>query len=75
MFQLFKKNKSALKAVFDEDLMGYLKSVGLYEDIISGHYLCVYCGNKITLENLEVIVPKQPRVEIVCDNKNCLNQL
>jgi hypothetical protein len=75
MFQLFKKNKGALKAVFDEDLVKYLKSVGLYEDIISGSYLCIYCGNKITLENLEVIVPKSSRVEIVCNNKNCLNQL
>jgi hypothetical protein len=71
----FFRKKNNLKAVYEDDLIGYLKSVGLYEDIINGDRLCVFCGSKITLENLEVIVPKGDKVDIVCSNKNCLNQL
>jgi len=72
---LFSKSKDTLKAVYEDDLVGYLQSVGLYNDIISGRRLCVFCGNPITLENLEVIVPNGNEIDIVCSNKNCLNQL
>lgn len=62
--------------VYEDDLIKYLKSIGLYDGIKEGKYLCTYCGNKITLENLEVIIPKDMGgVEIVCSNKNCLNQI
>lgn len=75
--RLFYKNKSAgsLKAVYEDDLMKYLESVGLLSEIEAGRVLCKYCGNPITLENLEVIVPNQGEIEVVCNNKNCLNQL
>lgn len=73
--KLFRKNSNSLKAVYEDDLIGYLKSIGIYDDVVGGKYLCVYCGNKITIENLEVIVPKGNKVDIVCSNKNCLNQL
>ncbi len=71
----FKKNKKGLKAVYEDDLIGYLKSTGLFDEVVEGNRLCVHCGNKITLENLEVIIPKGSEVEIVCNNKNCLNQM
>lgn len=73
---LFKKNTtSKIKAVYEDDLVGYLKSIGVYDDMQAGNLLCKFCGNKITNENLEVIVPSDTGVEIVCNNKNCLNQL
>jgi hypothetical protein len=73
--QLFRKNNSALKAVYEDDLIGYLKSIDIFDDVVGGKHLCVYCGNKITIGSLEVIVPKGDKVDIVCNNKNCLNQL
>ena len=72
---LFSGKKNTLKAVYDSDLVGYLKSLGLYESIIAGKHLCTFCGNKITLDNLEIIVPKDNGVEFVCNNPNCLNQI
>lgn len=72
---LFNKITNSIKAVYEDDLIGYLKSTGLYNKIVAGELRCVYCGNPITLENLEIIVPKGKEVELVCKNKNCLNQL
>ncbi len=74
MKSLFQK-RNRLKAVYEDDLIGYLKSIGVYDEITQGNRRCVYCGNHITLENLEVIVPKGRIVEIICNNENCLNQL
>lgn len=73
--RLFTKQKNTLKAVYEDDLVGYLRSIGLYDAIVSSKQRCIFCGNKITLNNLEVIVPKGNAVNIVCSNKNCLNQL
>ncbi len=74
MSWLFRK-KNNLKAVYDDDLVNYLKSVGLYDAISSGSHLCKYCGKPITTDSLEVIVPKKDGPIFVCNNKNCLNQM
>jgi hypothetical protein len=68
------KAKDKLKLVYDDDLIKYLKSIGYYDSIISQKELCRHCGNKITIENLEIIVPGGNKIEFVCSNKNCLNQ-
>ena len=71
----FLKKKNKLKAVYDDDLVDYLKSLNLYDGVTEGKFLCKYCGNRITIESLEVMVPKGNKVEFICDNENCLNQL
>jgi hypothetical protein len=71
---IFHKNNSGLKAVYEDDLIGYLKSIGIYDAVVRGEHLCKFCGNAVTTENLEVIIPATP-IQIVCNNKNCINQL
>lgn len=71
----FSRVKNQLKLVYDDDLIGYLKSISLYEEIVAGRRLCRYCGKQISLENLEIILPKKAEIEFVCSGKNCLNQL
>ena len=75
MFNFPFRKKKSLKIVYDEDLIKYLTSIKIYDDIISGKKLCKFCGNKITMKSLEVIIPNNGKIEIVCQNKNCLNQL
>ena len=72
---MFNNVKSQIKAVYDDDLIKYLKSIGLYEKIMAKQIRCIYCGNYITIANLEIIVPGTNKVKIVCNNKNCINQL
>lgn len=71
---LFPK-KNSLKAVYEDDLIGYLESLGIYKDIVEGKHLCGFCGNKITLDSLEAILTKEGKITVVCSNKNCLNQI
>ena len=73
--KLLRKQNLGLKAVYEDDLIGYLKSIGVYDAVIRGKHLCKFCGNTITIENLEVIIPSASGIQIVCDNKNCINQL
>lgn len=72
----FRRDKSSrLKAVYEDDLQEYLKSLGILESVKRGDILCRFCGNAISLESLEVIVPEDGEIKLVCSNKNCLNQL
>ena len=73
--KLFRRQKTSLKAVYEDDLIGYLKSIGVYDAVMNGKYLCRFCGNKITIQNLEVIIPSASDIQIVCNNRNCINQL
>ena len=73
--KFFRKNNNGLKAVYEDDLIGYLKSIGIYDAIVRGEHLCKFCGNAITIENLEVIIPSASGIQIVCDNKNCIHQI
>lgn len=73
--KLFRKQSLGLKAVYEDDLVGYLKSIGVYDTVMRGEHFCKFCGNTITIENLEVIIPSAPGIQIVCSNKNCINQL
>jgi len=71
----FNKSKNDVKAVYDANIVSYLKSIGFYDKIIRGEQLCLFCGNKITIENLEIIIPKDNKINFVCNNKKCLSQL
>ena len=60
-----------IKAVHDNDLVGVLKKLGVYEGIVNKMYSCIICGKKITLDNLGAIV-RLDSVKFVCDDPTCL---
>ena len=64
-----------IKAVYEEDLIEYLKSVGLYEKVINSEIDCFACGKKLELGNLGAIIPKEGKLYICCDKEDCLKVL
>jgi predicted adenine nucleotide alpha hydrolase (AANH) superfamily ATPase len=67
--------KHTIKAVHDYDLENYLKSIGFLNKIKEGEVRCKFCGNIITLETIEAIVPLDGEITFVCENQKCINQL
>ena len=72
--QHLKQKKEILSAVHDDDLVSFLKSIGLLGDINSGKAKCKYCKNAITLDNLEAVMPNSGSISYVCDNPKCLGE-
>ena len=68
---LFGKTASRVKAVFEQDISAYLESLGELENVKNGNAACMNCGQTITLENIDVIVPKKGEVRFICWNKEC----
>lgn len=66
---------SKMKAVHDNDLKELLCSLGVYEDVVNGCYKCIFCGKKITIRNIDSIVPYENSVQFTCDEKDCHSYL
>lgn len=62
---------SEVEAVHDDDLISLLKSLGVYDKVVNGEYKCIYCGNKITLNNIDAIVPFDKSVAFTCNSDEC----
>ncbi len=70
-----KKPKYSIKAVQEQDLVSYLKSIGVLGLINSGQASCQFCGSQIILDTLEAVSPKDGKIVFICSNKNCINQI
>lgn len=67
--QIMKDNK--MKVVHDDDLKSLLQSLGVYNNVVNGKYTCIFCNRKITLENIDSIVPIDHAVQFTCDSEKC----
>lgn len=62
---------NGLMAVHNDDLEKLLKSLNAYDDVKNGNYHCIYCGNTITLDNLDAIIPVNESVRFSCNSEAC----
>ncbi len=71
MKNLFKKEKVKIKAVYDKDLINFLKKIDLLEKIKNKEIKCEFCGDVITLENFKGVFKKNNQLKVFCEKKLC----
>ena len=64
--------KETINAVDDDDLAELLKSLGLSRELQEGQLTCVNCGDVITAESLQAIIPSGNAIRIVCWKPECI---
>ncbi|MDD3002483.1 MAG: hypothetical protein PHS06_01275 [Candidatus Shapirobacteria bacterium] len=66
-----------VKAVYEKELISVLKDLFLYDKIIENKINCVNCGKKITLKNLQYIIPisKENKIIITCNQPSCIKKV
>ena len=69
---LFSRSKKQ-KAVFDEDLINLLKSLGVLDSVNSGYYKCEECNCTITVDNIGILIKKGNEIKIKCNKIDCLS--
>lgn len=67
--KLMKNNQ--MKMVHDKDLENLLRSLGIYENVIENKCTCLFCGQTMTLDNIDSIVPHNNTVQFTCDKEEC----
>jgi hypothetical protein len=68
------RERQRIKAVHDRDLEGLLESLGLAETVKAGHARCHFCGETLTLDNLQAILPIGDRIGLTCGKPGCIEQ-
>lgn len=68
-------NDNTIKAVLDEDFEKFLKSLNVYDRIVSGEETCCICGTTVSVDSIAAVIPYQNKVLYCCDNLNCINKL
>jgi len=67
------KEKNKIPAVFKEDLNKLLTSINEIEPIENGERICQACFKIITLENIQLIIPRSGGVfHYVCNSPVCI---
>ena len=75
LFRIFDKQKIKIKMVQEEDLVQYLNSLGVYQNILDRKVNCRFCGLIITMENLQALFPYEDKICFVCSNAKCISRI
>jgi hypothetical protein len=70
------QHKNKIPAVFKEDLKQLLRSIGEIDPINNGDRVCLSCTKLITIENMQMIIPrKNNRYEYICNDSLCIRNI
>ena len=64
------RETTKVKAVHDNDLVAYIRSLGLDPESTLGR--CKFCGADVTLDNLAALFPQSGSIKFVCPRRECL---
>lgn len=62
--------ENTVKAVYDEQLHGYLRSLGLNPEGVLGK--CKFDSTDVTVQNLTALFPQSGSLKLVCSNRECM---
>lgn len=69
------KEKNKIPVVFKEDLQLLLQSVNEMDPIEKGERICKVCSKIISLNNIQLIIPRQANTfDYICDSPVCVEE-
>ena len=66
------RKRSNVRAVWDDDLVGLLQSLGVLDMLIEGQIRCAVCDRNVDLDNLGALFGEDEEVQVTCDLTNCV---
>lgn len=70
-----KRGYQSINAVHENDLEGFLDSVGLLQDFQNGSLKCKFCRDPIDKQNIYSIVKDSDTYKAVCSKAQCVSAL
>lgn len=65
--------ESKIPALYKEDLIDFLTSIGENEAIANSQRNCAICSRVITIEDIQIIVPRaNKKFEYICNDSDCI---
>jgi hypothetical protein len=66
------RKRLRLKAVWDSDLEGLLRNLGVLQSLVVGEFACAVCGCGVDIGNLGAIVLQGEEVKVTCVEASCI---
>jgi hypothetical protein len=66
--------KEKIIAVSNDDLDGFIRSLGLSEKLANGLLSCYRCGVQLSRQNIGCIYPMNREIRLCCNSLECLQQ-
>ncbi|MCK5057984.1 MAG: hypothetical protein KAT34_15115 [Candidatus Aminicenantes bacterium] len=67
--------KHKVRAVHDDDLLKFLDSVGLRRPIEAGETTCHVCGETVSIDTLQAVLPVNKTIAVVCSRVTCVKNI
>ena len=67
--------KQSLKAVHDDELVEFMKALGIHSAFSRGELKCAFCKDVITWKNLHAFFPDSGAVKCCCAKSECIEKL
>ena len=67
--------KNIVKAIYDDDLLQFLQSIGILADLQEGRINCIFCHEKVTIATFCAALPDNDAINVICNNPKCLVRL
>lgn len=68
-------DKKKVDAIYDDELLDLLESLGLKNKFLHGKLNCAFCSDVITWDNLHSLFPDSGTIKCCCIKPACVNQL
>ncbi|MBN2396517.1 MAG: hypothetical protein JXC36_08695 [Candidatus Atribacteria bacterium] len=67
-----KFTKKKLKVVYENDVPSLFSSLKIYDKVQRGEIKCANCNNPITIENFAYLQIKDGKIQLICNNADCM---
>ncbi len=63
-----------IRAVHETDLLGFLQSISLLEQIENGEIMCSKCRREVTVENFDSVGMRNGSIVVYCSRVDCMGE-
>jgi hypothetical protein len=70
-----KMKTEEVNAVYSEDMVELLESLGILHKIKNGKKKCYFCRHSVKLQDIASVFPAENEVQVCCSSYDCYKQL
>jgi len=67
-----KRAKETVNAVYEDKFEGFLRKIGVYEDVMKCVKKCKFCGETVKYEHISSVFAESGDIKFVCDKPECI---
>jgi len=66
------RRRIPVTAISSDNVVGLLRRLDLYDDVVKGKITCPFCRTRVTLKNIGGISVVSGKTVLICDKPGCI---